>query len=127
MNGSLLDSDGFGGNPDAATQAVNLLKALSHEGRLQILCLLLDHDLSVGELADALNLHQASASQQLMRLRAEGFVSSRRDGKMVIYHLLRQDVKPIITALRDTFCATMRASSGAPQAKWRQRMPRSDK
>ncbi|MBI1171042.1 metalloregulator ArsR/SmtB family transcription factor [bacterium] len=105
MSGSLLDTDGFGGRPDSAAQAVNLLKALSHEGRLQILCLLLDQDLSVGALADALGLHQASASQQLMRLRAEGFVASRREGKMVIYHLLRQDVKPVIAALRDTFCA----------------------
>jgi DNA-binding transcriptional ArsR family regulator len=97
--------DGFGGNAASAAQAVNLLKALSHEGRLQILCMLLDREMSVGELADALGVQQPTASQQLMRLRAEGFVTTRRDGKAIFYRLQRQDVVPVITALRDLFCA----------------------
>jgi ArsR family transcriptional regulator len=105
MTGSRLDADGFGGSPNAATRAVTFLKTLSHEGRLQILCLLLDQDLSVGALAEALGLPQPTASQLLMRLRAEGYVDARRDGRTVVYHLVRQDVKPIIAALRDTFCA----------------------
>lgn len=96
--------DGFWENPSAATCAVKFLKALSHEGRLQILCLLLDQDLNVGALTEALGLPQPVASQQLMRLRAEGYVSARREGKAVIYHLLRQDVKPVIAALREVFC-----------------------
>ncbi len=105
MTGLHPDADGFGGSPTAAAKAVNFLKTLSHEGRLQILCLLLDQDLSVGALAEALGLPQPTASQQLMRLRAEGYVDARRDRKTVIYHLVRQDVKPVIAALRDTFCA----------------------
>ncbi|MEO8241234.1 MAG: metalloregulator ArsR/SmtB family transcription factor [bacterium] len=96
--------DGFGHDGEAA-RAVNLLKALSHEGRLQILCLLLDKELAVGELAEALGVHQASASQQLMRLRAEGFVACERSGKTMKYRLLRQDIIPVITVLRDLFCA----------------------
>jgi DNA-binding transcriptional ArsR family regulator len=104
MTKPLLDAEGFGGSPTAVAKAVTFLKTLSHEGRLQILCLLLDQDLSVGALADALGLSQPTASQQLMRLRAEGYVGTRRDGKTVIYHLLRQDVKPVIAALRDAFC-----------------------
>ena len=54
MSGSRLDPEGFGGNPKAAAKAVTFLKTLSHAGRLQILCLLLDQDLSVGALAKAL-------------------------------------------------------------------------
>ena len=98
-------SDGFGGSPSALPQAVTFLKTLSHEGRLQILCLLLDQDLGVGALAEKLGLSQPMASQQLMRLRAEGYVGARREGKAMIYHLRRQDVKPVIAALRDAFCA----------------------
>jgi ArsR family transcriptional regulator len=105
MNGANLDTDGFGGSPLAAGRAVAFLKALSHEGRLQILCLLLDQDLSVGDLAGAIGLSQPAASQQLMRLRAEGYVGARREGKTMIYYLLRNDVKPVIAALRDAFCA----------------------
>lgn len=97
--------EGFGGTPHDAARAVALLKSLSHEGRLQILCLLLDGDLNVGQLSAALGLTQAAVSQQLMRLRSEGIVQTRRDGKNVIYSLARQEVSAIVTALRDAFCA----------------------
>lgn len=97
--------EGFGGTPHDAARAVALLKSLSHEGRLQILCLLLDGDLNVGQLSAALGLTQAAVSQQLMRLRSEGIVQTRRDGKNVIYSLARQEVSAIVTTLRDAFCA----------------------
>jgi DNA-binding transcriptional ArsR family regulator len=96
--------EGFGGTPEEASRAVALLKSLSHEGRLQILCLLVDGDMSVGQLAGALGTSPVSVSQLLMRLRAEGIVQTRREGKNVIYHLARDEVARIVTTLRDTFC-----------------------
>jgi DNA-binding transcriptional ArsR family regulator len=96
--------EGFGGTPEQASRAVALLKSLSHAGRLQILCLLVDGDLNVSQLAGALGTSPVSVSQQLMRLRAEGIVQTRRDGKSVIYHLARDEVAAIVVALRDTFC-----------------------
>jgi ArsR family transcriptional regulator, virulence genes transcriptional regulator len=95
---------GFGGTADQATRAVALLKSLSHEGRLQILCLLVDGDMNVTQLSEALGTTPVTVSQQLMRLRAEGIVQSRRDGKSVIYSLARAEVAVIVTVLRDTFC-----------------------
>ncbi|MBL9051224.1 MAG: winged helix-turn-helix transcriptional regulator [Tabrizicola sp.] len=95
---------GFGGTPEQAARAVALLKTLSHEGRLQILCLLIDGDLNVTQLAAALGTNPVSVSQQLMRLRAEGIVQAQRNGKSVIYHLAREEVTAIVTALRDTYC-----------------------
>lgn len=96
--------EGFGGTPEQAAKAVALLKSLSHEGRLQILCCLVDSELSVTQLAEALGASPVSVSQQLMRLRAEGIVQTRREGKSVIYSLAREEVAVIVTALRDTFC-----------------------
>jgi DNA-binding transcriptional ArsR family regulator len=96
--------EGFGGTQEQASQAVALLKSLSHEGRLQILCLLVDGELSVSQLATALGASSVTVSQQLMRLRAEGIVRTRREGKNVIYRLAREDVATIVTALRDAFC-----------------------
>ncbi len=96
--------EGFGGTPAQAAKAVALLKSLSHEGRLQILCCLVDGELSVTQLAEALGTSPVSVSQQLMRLRAEGIVQTRREGKSVIYQLAREEVAAIVTALRDTFC-----------------------
>lgn len=95
---------GFGGTPEQAARAVALLKTLSHEGRLQILCLLIDGDLNVTQLAAALGTNPVSVSQQLMRLRAEGIVQAQRNGKSVIYHLAREEVTAIVTALRDAYC-----------------------
>ncbi len=95
---------GFGGTADQAARAVALLKSLSHEGRLQILCLLVDGDMNVTQLSEALGTTPVTVSQQLMRLRAEGIVQSRRDGKRVIYSLARAEVAVIVTVLRDTFC-----------------------
>ncbi|MDZ4311288.1 MAG: metalloregulator ArsR/SmtB family transcription factor [Cypionkella sp.] len=106
MIGKVSSIDGLGGSDNAAAEAVSFLKILSHEARLQILCLLLDRDMSVGELAATLGLSQPTASQQLMRLRAEGYLGTRRTGKAVVYHLLRPDVKPVIAVLRTTFCPT---------------------
>lgn len=96
--------EGFGGTAEQAAKAVALLKSLSHEGRLQILCLLVDGERSVSQLAEALGSSPVSVSQQLMRLRAEGIVQTRREGKSVIYLLAREEVTAIVTALRDTFC-----------------------
>lgn len=96
--------EGFGGTPEQAARAVALLKTLSHEGRLQILCLLLDGDLNVTQLATGLGSSTVSVSQQLMRLRAEGIVQAQRNGRSVIYRLAREEVAAIVGALRDTYC-----------------------
>ena len=95
---------GFGGTAEQAAKAVALLKSLSHEGRLQILCLLVDGELSVTQLAEALRVNPVSVSQQLMRLRAEGIVQTRREGKSVIYQLAKAEVVAVVSTLRDTFC-----------------------
>ncbi len=105
MSAPLHPGEGFGGTPEAAGRAVNLLKALSHEGRLQILCLLLERDLSVGELAGVLAMPQPSISQQLMRLRAEGIVKPMRSGKSVYYRLVSPQVRSVVSVLRENFCS----------------------
>jgi len=95
--------EGFGSSEQAAS-AVALLKSLSHEGRLHILCLLVEGDLNVTQLAEATGASPVTVSQQLMRLRAEGVVQPRREGKSVFYHLARKEVATIVTALRESFC-----------------------
>lgn len=53
-----------------AKRAAEFLKALAHESRLMILCILAEGEKSVGELEEFLNLRQPTVSQQLSRLRA---------------------------------------------------------
>ena len=72
---------------ESAAAAAAFLKALAHEGRLKILCHLIDGEKSVTELETLLASRQAAVSQQLARLRLEGLVRARRDGKVIYYSL----------------------------------------
>lgn len=98
-------------DPEAAERAVALLKSLSHVGRLRILCSLLSRDMNVGDLSQALGEPQASVSQHLMRLRAEGLVKASRRGKTVTYSLGRAESLPIIAALRECYCPGKRTGT----------------
>ncbi|MCW1918291.1 metalloregulator ArsR/SmtB family transcription factor [Rhodobacter sp. KR11] len=92
------------GQGEALRQAVALLRTLGHEGRLDILCCLVGAERNVTDLTAAVGRSQPAVSQQLMRLRAEGLVSSRRQGKMILYSIARPEVVQIVSALRDAFC-----------------------
>lgn len=87
-----------------AKRASEFLKALAHENRLMILCILAEGEKSVSELEGFLALRQPTVSQQLARLRADGLVSTRRDGKTIYYNLASEDARTIIGAIYDVFC-----------------------
>lgn len=87
-----------------AVQASNFLKAISHEGRLMILCHLASGEKSVTELEELLSARQAAVSQQLSRLRLEGLVIPRRDGKTIFYRLADERPKQIMEVVYDLFC-----------------------
>ena len=82
-----------------ASHAASYLKTLAHEGRLMILCHLGAGEKSVGELESLLNIRQAAVSQMLARLRDEGLVSTRRDGKTIFYSLADSNTEQVIGLL----------------------------
>jgi len=89
---------------EKAKSASNFLKAISHEGRLMILCHLVSGEKSVTELEDLISARQAAVSQQLSRLRLEGLVVPRRDGKTIYYRLADDKPKRILEVIYDLFC-----------------------
>lgn len=89
-----------------ATDASNFLKALAHEGRLMILCHLSSGPKSVTELEVLLSSRQAAVSQQLARLRIEGLVQARRDGKAIYYSISDPKVSRTVALMYEMFCAT---------------------
>ena len=107
---ALLDAIGLDPHVDVgrmatrAREASDFLKALAHELRLMILCDLLDGERSVGELEALLSRRQSTVSQQLARLRLEGLVSARRDGKTIYYSIASDKARSIIGALYHSFC-----------------------
>ncbi|MEW2912934.1 metalloregulator ArsR/SmtB family transcription factor [Leisingera sp. JC11] len=99
-----------GGNPpeadmqESAAAAAAFLKTLAHEGRLMILCHLIAGEKSVSELENLMNLRQAAVSQMLARLREEGLVTPRREGKAVYYSLNNGSTEEMIALLHKQFC-----------------------
>ena len=88
----------------SAKSATDFMKALAHEGRLMILCHLVTGEKSVTELEQLLSSRQAAVSQQLARLRLEGLVNSRRDGKTIFYSLGDRKAAQMIELVYDMFC-----------------------
>mgnify|MGYP006098660719 FL=1 len=87
-----------------AKQASSLLKAISHESRLLILCLLLRKEMSVGELAEFSDLSQSAFSQHLSVLRKEGLVQTRKESQTVYYSIKDPAVKKILEVLYNIYC-----------------------
>lgn len=84
------------------------LKALSHESRLMILCILAEGEQSVSDLEELLDLRQPTVSQQLARLRADGLVTTRRDGKVIHYSLASDEARIVVGAIYEAFCRRAR-------------------
>lgn len=87
-----------------AEDAAALLKALAHGGRLMILCHLAGGECSVTELETLLGSRQAAVSQQLARLRMEGLVAARREGKAIYYRLADPRSARIVALVHDMYC-----------------------
>ena len=97
-----------------AEAAAELLRSLAHPQRLLTLCALRDGERTVGELRAALGGTQAGTSQQLMRLRADGLVASRREGSRVHYRIERPEVLRVLETLHDVLCAHRDDAAAAP-------------
>nr|WP_137151879.1 metalloregulator ArsR/SmtB family transcription factor [Devosia sp. FKR38] len=87
-----------------AEQATRLLTAMANSKRLMILCNLLDHEMNVTELGEKVALAQSPLSQHLSKLRAWGFVKTRREGQQVHYSLASDAVKQVLTTLYGIYC-----------------------
>lgn len=91
-----------------ARKASEMLKALSHETRLMILCLLSEGEKSVSEIEEIVSLPQATVSQQLARLRFDNLVTTRREGRTIFYRIADKEVGTVVESLYELFCKPVR-------------------
>jgi DNA-binding transcriptional ArsR family regulator len=87
-----------------ADEATALLKALAHPARLMICCQLRNQEMSVGDMEERLGIKQPRLSRELGKLREEGLVQTRRESKVVFYHL---SDAPRLRDMVDAVCAVM--------------------
>ncbi len=83
--------------------AVNLLKALSNERRLMVICALYQGEKSVGELEEIVGLSQSALSQHLARLRRDGLVNTRRNAQTIFYSLNDKATEAVLRCLYDIY------------------------
>lgn len=92
--------------------ASRLLKALGNAQRLRVLCLLIDQEMSVGQINEQLpDLSQSALSQHLAKLREEGLVQTRREAQTIWYTLEHGPTRQIIATLSAIYCAPDQAAT----------------
>ncbi len=91
---------------DKAAHVCDLLKVMSNEWRLMILCQLSESDRTVSELQSMLALSQSALSQHLAVLRREKVVKATKHGQSVTYSLQGEEAIRVMETLHDMFCST---------------------
>lgn len=86
-------------------QAAKLMEMLSQPVRLQLLCLLLDGEMNVQNLAEQTDLSQPGMSHHLKKLRDSGLVETRRDAQTIFYSLKGEEVKTLLATLHGIYCS----------------------
>ena len=88
-----------------AAQAAGLLKLLANENRLLILCrLAIAGEMSVGDLADAVDLSQSALSQHLAKMREDGLLDTRREAQTVFYRIADPKAARLLKLLKSIYC-----------------------
>ena len=86
------------------SRAAKLLKSLSNEKRLLIICTLYENEKSVGELEEIVGLSQSALSQHLAKLRRDKIVKTRREAQTIYYSILDEAVAVVLSALHSVYC-----------------------
>ncbi len=102
---NLMTSNDLEQLAEHAQEAAALLKQLSNQHRLMILCSLIDTELSVTELNSRTNLSQSALSQHLASLRNAGLVQTRREAQTIFYQLQGNEAIQVIRVLKSIYCS----------------------
>lgn len=87
-----------------AGQAASIMRALSHEARLRVLCELVDGERTAGDLVERSGLSQSALSQHLAKLRDEGLVATRREAQVIFYRLDDPKASRLLGVLHEIYC-----------------------
>lgn len=93
------------GGSDAPEQAARFLKSIAHRDRLKVLCGLLHGEQTVATIEGQVGASQSAVSQHLARLKSEGILSARREGRKIYYSISDPMVRDLIELLYLRFCA----------------------
>ncbi|MFN8389399.1 MAG: metalloregulator ArsR/SmtB family transcription factor [Bdellovibrionota bacterium] len=88
---------------DEFKKAAECLRVLAHPHRLEMLSLLLEQRMTVGELGSRCGVASAVCSEHLRTMERCGFLTSERDGRFVFYSVCEPQIKNILSCMRKKF------------------------
>ena len=86
---------------ETAEHVAEVLKAIAHPVRLQIVALLENGEMCVNEIVTALGAKHAITSQQLNMMKARGVLSCRREGAKSYYRIQNPQVIRLLQCIYD--------------------------
>lgn len=90
---------------DNVKYIAELLKVLSNENRLMIVCCLIEAPMTVSELHQKINtLTQSALSQHLALLKAHRILDSNKSGLSITYSIKDDRVRNLIKELKENYC-----------------------
>ena len=89
---------------DKLYSLAELYKVFGDTTRIRLLCVLLEAEMCVCDMAKLLNMTQSAISHQLRVLKQSQLVKYRREGKTVFYSLADDHVKTIISQGMEHVC-----------------------
>jgi len=92
---------------DKVMDASQGLRAIAHELRLSVLCLLLERPMCVQELMQATGAAQSNLSQHLAKMRLLGIIRNDKRGQQVFYHIANPAWADLVLALKQIYCPEM--------------------
>ena len=84
--------------------AAAMMRALSHEARLLVLCELVGGERTAGELVERSGLSQSALSQHLAKLRDENLVATRREAQSIFYRIADPKAARLLGVLHEIYC-----------------------
>ena len=86
------------GSPDPAyiDLAVAVFSMLAEPTRVRIILALQDRELSVGQIAEAVDKTPTAVSQHLAKLRLARMVASRQEGQRIFYSLTNEHARQLV-------------------------------
>ena len=85
-----------------------LLKSMSHPIRLKILCLLQDHEMSVGDIREQVKTTNANVSQHLNILRSQGIIDYRKDANFIYNRINDPRIIELMAKMQTLFCPSVK-------------------
>ncbi len=91
-------------NTEQIASLAALLKSIAHPFRLQILCLLQEKEMTVGEISTIVNTTDANISQHLSILRHQGIIGTRKQANFIYNRIIDDRFTRLIETMQGLFC-----------------------